>query len=153
MRFFIWFLCIGIAIPSALIPSYQRYRTVKTSIQSLFGLDVDWDNEYNLLLEYNPRDDYYYLSNSYGYNDTMLHLTDGTKGYWDWFDDGNNQFDDGSNVLLQAHDLSSYEAQTLKTAYPEGGWIGLCGSRFPSKVQGVWIVGFRFAIAVAHWEI
>ena len=116
---------------------YNPY--IKKSLKAYYAFDdnsiVDWDDEYNLLLEYEPRDDYYYLSNSYGYNDTMLHLTDGTKGYWDWWDDSNNQFDDGSNVLLQAHDLSSYEAQTLKTAYPEGGWIGLCGSRFPSKVQ------------------
>ncbi len=116
---------------------YNPY--IKKSLKAYYAFDdnsvVDWDNEYNLLLEYDPRDDYYYLSNSYGYNDTMLYLTDGTKSYWDWFDDGNNQFDDGSNVQLQVHDLSSYEAQTLKTAYPEGGWIGLCGSRFPSKVQ------------------
>lgn len=76
----------------------------------------------------------YYINKTYG-NNTLPYLSDGVKDYWDWFDDGNVQYDDTTNVILQVHDLESNEAQSFKTAYPEGGWIALCGHRFPSKIQ------------------
>ena len=76
----------------------------------------------------------YYINKTYG-NNTLPYLSDGVKDYWDWFDDGNVQYDDTANVILQVHDLESVEAQSFKTAYPEGGWIALCGHRFPSKIQ------------------
>lgn len=46
LRFVIWFLCVAVAVPTALIPSFQRYQTVKTSIRSLFGDSVNWQNSY-----------------------------------------------------------------------------------------------------------
>lgn len=76
----------------------------------------------------------YYINKTYG-NNILPYLSDGVNDYWDWFDDGNVQYDDTSNVTLQFHDLISDEAQSFKTAYPEGGWIALCGHRFPSKIQ------------------
>ena len=46
LRLWVWILCVAIAVPTSLIPSYQRYKTVKTSLESLFGVNVDLENEY-----------------------------------------------------------------------------------------------------------
>ncbi|PID70163.1 hypothetical protein CSB37_03225 [bacterium DOLZORAL124_38_8] len=46
VRLFFVSLCLGIILPSVIIPSYQRYRIIKTSIRSLFGTNVDWNNPY-----------------------------------------------------------------------------------------------------------
>ena len=95
---------------------------------------VDWDDTANLVTPLDKDKTLYYINKTYG-NNTLPYLSDGVKDYWDWFDDGNVQYDDNSNVTLQVHDLKSVEAQSFKTAYPESGWIALCGHRFPSKIQ------------------
>lgn len=60
--------------------------------------------------------------------------SDGTSS-WAFDEEELVAWDSNGTVLLEPQDISPSEANKKTLAYPEGAWIGLCGSDFPSHVQ------------------